>query len=284
MKLKKMWYVFIPTLLLITITKIYEKVAEFSEITLLGKDRYYCVYTIIVLTFLMFVVLSIIGATDKKTAPVYNIRKNTPAGTMCLLAAAVIVVDLGVYVPEVILYEGFSKLTILNIISYSFASIGMFIFSWAYISGKKPKAFCSFLLLAIPCYGGVRLLDLLVDNSTLSVMNTDVVKFLSYVFLTMFMLSAVSVVCGEKGRNPVKSSMIFGLIFVTLVFVNTIQSAFYFVINGFVAGLYAEFINTLELLLFGLYAFFLIKELTQNAYSLDKITIADNNKRKNRKN
>lgn len=275
MKMKKMWYVLIPATILMTIVKVYQKYTEFSQRVFLGKDNIYASYITIGIVFLMFVVLAIFTILNKKTAPVYNYQKNVTAGTMALLCGASLVIDIGAYLPELLIYKAFSVSIILNFVFSILACVGMFMLSWTHIGGKKPSVFTSLFLLSVPLWGGVRLVISLMSNSSESVVLTDILDLFIFLFLTLFLMSSVSVLGMLKIKNPVKVSMLYGLPLVALVFTYLSTVVFDIIFYGYTEGYYVEILKAVELLFFALYAVFFMKEITVCSHNIDEIKIIE---------
>lgn len=275
MNMKKMWYALIPATVLMTIVKVYQKYIEYSQKVFLGKDNIYASYITIGIVFLMFAVLAVMTIFNKKTAPVYNYKKNISAGTMALLCGAVLVVDIGAYIPEILIYKSFGFSTIINLLFSCLACAGMFVISWIHMGERKPSAVLSLFMLTVPVWGGVRLVTSLMTNSSNSVVLTDILDLFIFLFLTLFLMSSVSVVSMLKIKNPVKSSVLYGLPLIALVFTYIASVVFDLIFYGYTEGYYVEILKVLELFLFALYAFFFVKELTGNSYNIDEIKIID---------
>ena len=103
MKYKKMWFTLIPTILLMLITKVYQIYTEQTGNSIFGNDNIIASYVTIGLVFVQFIILFIMSVTDKKTASVYNYKKNTFAGSMCLFSAVALIVDVCCYLPSILI-------------------------------------------------------------------------------------------------------------------------------------------------------------------------------------
>lgn len=142
MKYKKMWFTLIPTILLMLITKVYQIYTEQTGNSIFGNDNIIASYVTIGLVFVQFIILFIMSVTDKKTASVYNYKKNTFAGSMCLFSAVALIVDVCCYLPSILIYKNYTSTTLLNIILSCVAAFGLFLLSWTHISGKKTTINC----------------------------------------------------------------------------------------------------------------------------------------------
>lgn len=278
MKLKKMWFTLIPAILLMTGAKLYQQYVEFSGRYILGSDNIIASYMTIAVVFLMFIVLFIMYKTDRSTAPVYNYNKNIMAGAMCLFAASALVVDVGCYLPTIILYKAFSLSMICNIVFSCLAAVGLFMLSWSHISARKPPAKVSLYMVTIPLWCVVKLLTSLVHNSSTSVAMTDVLDLFIYMFLTLFLFSVISVISVVNNGNSVKGVMLFGLPLVAILVTYDISIAVNLVLNGYTVGYYTEIIRAIELTLFASYAFFFMRELTKFSLTKDHVKIIDNDR------
>ena len=194
MKYKKMWFTLIPTILLMLITKVYQIYTEQTGNSIFGNDNIIASYVTIGLVFVQFIILFIMSVTDKKTASVYNYKKNTFAGSMCLFSAVALIVDVCCYLPSILIYKNYTSTTLLNIILSCVAAFGLFLLSWTHISGKKPPSTVSLLMLTVPLWCVVKLFTALTENSASSVVMTDVLDLFIYLFLSLYLLSATSIV------------------------------------------------------------------------------------------
>ena len=278
MKLKKMWFTLIPAILLMTGAKLYQQYVEFSGRYILGSDNIIASYMTIAVVFLMFIVLFIMYKTDRSTAPVYNYNKNIMAGAMCLFAASALVVDVGCYMPTIILYRYYSLSMICNIVFSCLAAVGLFMLSWSHISARKPPAKVSLYMVTIPLWCVVKLLTSLVHNSSTSVAMTDVLDLFIYMFLTLFLFSVISVISVVNNGNSVKGVMLFGLPLVAILVTYDISIAVNLVLNGYTVGYYIEIIRAVELTLFASYAFFFMREVTKFSSTKDEVKIIDNDR------
>lgn len=276
MKLKKMWFTLIPAIILMTGAKVYQYYVEFTGRYFFGIDNVVLSYITIAIVFLMFLILLIMSKTDKSTPPVYNYRKNVVAGAMCLFSASALVVDVGCYLPTILIYKTFPLSIVVNIVFSCLASVGLFLLSWSHISARKPPVAVSLYMVTIPAWCVVKLLTSLIHNSSTSVAMTDVLDLFIYLFLTLFLFSAISIISVVNYKNPVKGVMLFGLPLVATLVTYDISIAMNLVFNGYSDGYYTEIIRAVELTLFASYAFFFMLEITRRTPSLDEVKIIDN--------
>ena len=79
MRIKKAWFILIPSFLMMSAIKLYQKYVELSGYSFppfASKDSIIASYSAIVVVLLTFFVLCILSLTDRQTAPVYSIKKN----------------------------------------------------------------------------------------------------------------------------------------------------------------------------------------------------------------
>ncbi len=274
MKMKKMWYTLIPAVLFITAARIYQKCIEFSDDAFWEKNSVYASYATAGIVILMFALLFIMAKANKKTLPVYNHKSNSVAGITVLLTAFVLVVDIGCYLPEIFVYKQFG-LMVVDIVFSCLASAALFMLSWLHISGKNPTDKLSLFMLTIPFWCGVRLFNSFVSNSTRTVLSIDILELFIYIFLTMFLFSAISVISMQKIKNPIKSCMLFGLPLVALVFAYLVSAVINIVFYGYTEGYYIEIIKAVEYLFFASYALLFMVEVTKFSYLEDEVEIVE---------
>ncbi len=275
MKLKKMWIPLFPAMLIMAGIKVYQQYLEYSKNSLFGKDSVIASYATIGIVILLFIVLLVMHIANRDTAPVYNYKRNVPAGAMCLFAASVTVIDLGCYLPSIFLYGTFSVSVIVNMIFSAASAIGLYFLSWAHISTKKPPVQISLFLLVIPAWSIVKLLTSLFHNSSISVVMTDVMDLFIYLFLSLFLFFAISVICVLEGKNPVKRVMLFGIPLVALLFTYDVSILWNIILNGYYSGASRDIFSAVEMTMFALYAILFMRELTLNAKSKKDIKIID---------
>ena len=275
MKYKKMWLTLIPTIILMSIAKVYQIYTEQTGNSIFGNDNIIASYTTIGIVFVQFIVLFIMTVTDKKTAPVYNYQKNTFAGSMCLFSAVALIVDVCCYLPSILIYKNYTSTTLLNIILSCIAAFGLFLLSWTHISGKKPPSTVSLLMLTVPLWCVVKLFTALTENSASSIVMTDVLDLFVYLFLSLYLLSATSIVSMLNQKNYVKEIMLFGIPLVSVLVTYDVQIITNFIFNGYTDGYYMDIIKASELTLFALYAVAFMTEISKHSKNKDEVRIIE---------
>lgn len=275
MKYKKMWFTLIPTILLMLITKVYQIYTEQTGNSIFGNDNIIASYVTIGLVFVQFIILFIMSVTDKKTASVYNYKKNTFAGSMCLFSAVALIVDVCCYLPSILIYKNYTSTTLLNIILSCVAAFGLFLLSWTHISGKKPPSTVSLLMLTVPLWCVVKLFTALTENSASSVVMTDVLDLFIYLFLSLYLLSATSIISMLNQKNYVKEIILFGIPLVSVLVTYDVQIVTKLILNGYTSGYYMEIIKACELTLFALYAVAFMLEISKYSKNKDEVRIIE---------
>lgn len=275
MKYKKMWFTLIPTILLMLITKVYQIYTEQTGNSIFGNDNIIASYVTIGLVFVQFIILFIMSVTDKKTASVYNYKKNTFAGSMCLFSAVALIVDVCCYLPSILIYKNYTSTTLLNIILSCVAAFGLFLLSWTHISGKKPPSTVSLLMLTVPLWCVVKLFTALTENSASSVVMTDVLDLFIYLFLSLYLLSATSIISMLNQKNYVKEIVLFGIPLVSVLVTYDVQIVTKLILNGYTSGYYMEIIKACELTLFALYAVVFMLEISKYSKNKDEVRIIE---------
>lgn len=275
MKYKKMWLTLIPTIILMSIAKVYQIYTEQTGNSIFGNDNIIASYTTIGIVFVQFIVLFIMTVTDKKTAPVYNYQKNTFAGSMCLFSAVALIVDVCCYLPSILIYKNYTSTTLLNIILSCIAAFGLFLLSLTHISGKKPPSTVSLLMLTVPLWCVVKLFTALTENSASSIVMTDVLDLFVYLFLSLYLLSATSIVSMLNQKNYVKEIILFGIPLVSVLVTYDVQIITNFIFNGYTDGYYMDIIKASELTLFALYAVAFMTEISKHSKNKDEVRIIE---------
>lgn len=257
------------------ITKVYQIYTEQTGNSIFGNDNIIASYVTIGLVFVQFIILFIMSVTDKKTASVYNYKKNTFAGSMCLFSAVALIVDVCCYLPSILIYKNYTSTTLLNIILSCVAAFGLFLLSWTHISGKKPPSTVSLLMLTAPLWCVVKLFTALTENSASSVVMTDVLDLFIYLFLSLYLLSATSIISMLNQKNYVKEIVLFGIPLVSVLVTYDVQIVTKLILNGYTSGYYMEIIKACELTLFALYAVAFMLEISKYSKNKDEVRIIE---------
>lgn len=212
MKTKYSVIPFIPAVIAAVGLKIMSMFAVDGNGLLFGMNKSGINYFIIGITLGLFAVCVIINIFDRKTAPVYPVKKNFVAGAFAVLSGIAIV--------------GSSFLTLINttpgntdnyllcIIVALFsipAAIAMIMISKVHFSGKSTVSNASMFFVFPALWGCCELVSEFLAATKVSISASDMTPLFCYIFITLYLFSSSMVVSRVKGRNPVKACFIYGM-------------------------------------------------------------------------
>lgn len=275
MKYMKMWLTLIPTVILMSLTKVYQIYIEQTGNSIFGHDNVVASYVTIGLVFIQFVALLIMSFTDRKTAPLYNYKSNKFAGVLCFCSAAVLVADACCYLPSILTNKTYTTTTLLSVIFSCVAAFGLCFLALTHITGKKPQPSVSLIILTVPLWCVVKLFVSLTDNSATSVIMTDVLDLFIYLFLALFFVSATSALSMLNQKNFVKETILFGIPLVSVLVTYDVQVVTNIVMKGYTEGYYIEIIKAVQLSLLAMYAVAFMIEISKNVLNKDQVRIIE---------
>lgn len=270
-----MWLTLIPTVILMSLTKLYQIYIEQTGNSFFGNDNIVASYVTIGLVFVQFIVLLIFSFTDKKTSPLYNYKSNKFAGVLCFCSAVALVADACCYLPSILMNKNYSTTTLLNVIFSLIAVFGLVLLGFVHFSGKKPKPYVSLVILTVPLWCVIKLFISLTENSASSVVMTDVLDLFIYLFLALFLVSSTSAISMLNQKNFIKESILFGIPLVSVLFTYDVQIVTNIVTSGYCEGDYIKIIQAVQLTLFVVYAIAFMLEISRNVKNKDQVRIID---------
>ena len=272
MKVKFSVIPFIPAAIVMTVFKLMSVFGLDESGRFLGMNKMDVNYAVIGITLGLFLLCVLINIFDRKTAPVYPVKKNPIAGILAVMTGAVVM--------------GSSAVTLLNTPANSeyyittlvcaglsvFAGIAFIVMSKVHFMGKSVISNISGLFVFPALWGCSELVSEFLKGTKVSISATDMTPLFCYIFITLYMFSHSMIVSRIKGRNSVKACFIYGLPAIAL---SVSYGVYQIVTSSIESGGTAQIINGLHFLVIALYMLSFIIEMTFNSYTKDEIEIID---------
>ena len=212
MKTKYSVIPFIPAVIAAIGLKIMSMFAVDGNGLLFGMNKSGINYFIIEIILGLFAVCVLINLFDKKTAPVYPVKKNFVSGAFAVLSGIAIVGSS--FLALINATPGNTDNYLLSIIAALFsipAAIAMIMIGKVHFSGKSIVSNASMFFVFPALWGCSELVTEFLAATKVSISASDMTPLFCYIFITLYLFSSSMVVSRVKGRNPVKACFIYGM-------------------------------------------------------------------------
>ena len=238
----------------------------------LGMNKMGITYAVIGVTLALFLVCVIINIIDRKTAPVYPVKKNFVAGAFAVLAGISVAAS---SITTLLNTTNDSEYYLMTVVCAAFsvpAAIALILMSKVHFTGKSTVSGVSMLFIFPALWGCSELVSEFLVATKVSISASDMTPLFCYIFITLYYFSYSMIVSRIKGRNPVKACFIYGLPAVAISLSYGLYVIFTAMIESTLAsqGLFGA-----ELIVFSIYALSFIVEMAFNSYTKDEIEIID---------
>ena len=272
MKVKLSVIPFIPAALAMIVLRVMSIFGADPNGKLLGMDKMAVAYTVIGISLALFIVCIVINIFDRKTAPVYPVKKNLAAGILSILSGAMVIANsVGTFMNTTTDSEYYVMTLVCAIFSLP-AGIAFFLMSRVHFVGKSVVSGISMLFVFPALWGCSELVYEFLNATKVSISATDLSSLFCYIFITLYYFSHSMVVSRIKGRNPVKGCFIYGLPAVALMLSNSLYTFFTGIQEG--TG-YVSALAAAQFLVLALYAGSFIAEMVLNSVTKDEFEIID---------
>lgn len=212
MKTKYSIIPFIPAVIAAVGLKIMSMFAVDGNGLLFGMNKSGINYFVIGITLGLFAVCVLINLFDRKTAPVYPVKRNYISGVLAVVSGIAIVGSS--FLTLVNTTPGNTDNYLLSIIVALFsipAAIAMIMISKVHFSGKSTVSNASMFFVFPALWGCSELVSEFLAATKVSISASDMTPLFCYIFITLYLFSSSMVVSRVKGRNPVKACFIYGM-------------------------------------------------------------------------
>lgn len=212
MKTKYSVIPFIPAVIAAIGLKIMSMFAVDGNGLLFGMNKSGINYFIIEIILGLFAVCVLINLFDRKTAPVYPVKKNFVSGAFAVISGIAIVGSS--FLALINSTPDNTDNYLLSIIAALFsipAAIAMIMIGKVHFSGKSIVSNVSMFFVFPALWGCSELVTEFLAATKVSISASDMTPLFCYIFITLYLFSSSMVVSRVKGRNPVKACFIYGM-------------------------------------------------------------------------
>lgn len=238
----------------------------------LGMNKMGITYAVIGVTLALFLVCVIINIFDRKTAPVYPVKKNFVAGIFAILAGVSVAASA---ITTLLNTTNDSEYYLMTVVCAAFsipAAIALILMSKVHFTGKSTVSGVSMLFIFPALWGCAELVSEFLTATKVSISASDMTPLFCYIFITLYYFSHSMIVSRIKGRNPVKACFIYGLPAAAI----SLSYGLYVIFTASIEGtLASQALFGAELIIFSIYALSFIVEMAFNSYTKDEIEIID---------
>ena len=272
MKIKLSLIPFIPVTIATVVIKIMSLFGLDESGMFFGLNKMGLNYATIGLTLGLFVLCFLISLFDRKTAPVYPVKKNIIAGILAILSGVLV---LGTSLSRLVNMAGDSDYYIISLITAILsvpAAIAFVLISKVHFVGKSIVSGISGLFIFPTLWSCAKLVSMFLAATKVSISATDMTSLFCYIFITLYLFSHSMIVSRIKGRNPVKSCFIYGLPAVAI----SLSYGIYVVMTSVIEGVMVD--NILigaNFIVLSVYALSFLIEMSFNIVTKDEIEIIE---------
>lgn len=272
MKVKFSVIPFIPAAIIMLFLRVMSVIGVDESGVFLGMDRMALSYTVIGIALALFIVCILINIFDRKTAPVYPVKKNFASGLFAILSGLTVIASSCLSLIEITTESEYFMMAVISALFSVPAGLALLLMSKVHFTGKSTVSGISFLFVFPALWGCTKLVFEFLNATKVSISATDLTSLFCYIFITLYYFSHSMVVSRIKGRNPVKACFIYGLPAVAL----SVSHGVYVIVTAMHESTsYISFINAAQFILLGLYSLSFIIEMFSNSYTKDELEIVE---------
>ncbi len=273
MTCKLSWITFIPFTLLAVASKVIQLFYLDENGLFMGLNSLTLSYVAIACALIVLLFGAIFSFTDKKTAPVYIIKQNAPAGIFGLLLSVALACDGANRAFMAFKSATYNFIEITDISLTVLCAVVFVVLSLNHFVGNGGVKGISVFYLIPAIWSAFRLVSCFLDFTTISIMVADVTILACYIFATLFLFNYAMIIALMEGKSPVRSAFIYGMPAVTIL----LSYGVYEIINTlrYTSSTFSFFesIEIFELALMGLYFLAFIVEMSVFVKKKDEIEI-----------
>lgn len=211
MRIKRSIIPFLPIALAMIGLRLFSIFGADDAGNVFGMDRITVSYAVVGLALLIFLVSVVINIFDRKTAPVYEVKRNIFAGVFAALSGVLIVGNSLLSFAHTSTETDYYLMSAICAFVSLPAALALIFISRVHFTGNTTVSGLSFLYIFPAIWGCTELVYEFLLATKISVSSSDMTMLFCYVFLTLYLFSNSMIVSRIKGRNPVKACFIYGL-------------------------------------------------------------------------
>ena len=272
MKIKISVIPFILVVLLMTGLKLMSVFGLDSNGLFLGMNKMGITYAVIGLSLALFLVCVLINIFDKKTAPVYPVKKNPVSAVLAVLSGLAVAGSSIVSLLNSTVNSEYYLMTLICALLSIPAGIALIMMSKVHFSGKTTVSGISMLYVFPSLWGCAELVSEFLVATKVSISASDMTSLFCYIFITLYFFSHSMILSRIKGRNPVKACFIYGLPAIAI----SLAYGLYVIFTSLIEGIeITQILLGCEFIIVALYLISFIIEMTFNSLTKDEVEIID---------
>ena len=272
MKVKFTLIPFIPAALAMIFFRVMSIFGADDSGHFLGMDKMVVSYTAIGIAAVLFVACIVINIFDRKTSPVYPVKKNPAAGILSALSGALVIASSVATFMNNTTDSEYYVMSLISAIASIPAGIALFLMTRIHLQGKTAVSGMSALFIFPAIWGCTEIVYEFLEATKVSISSTDMTPLFCFIFLTLYYFSHAMVLSRVKGRSPVKACFIYGLPAAALSLSYSLYRLFTGLREG---GGYTSIFNAAMFFVLGAYAVAFIAEMAFNAPTKDELKVID---------
>ena len=186
MKVKFSVIPFIPAVIAMLVLRVMSVIGVDGNGKFLGMDRMALSYIVIGIALALFVVCIIINIFDRKTAPVYPVKKNFAAGALAILSGIAVIASSCVSLLEITTNSEYFMMGVISTIFSIPAGFALLIMSRVHFTGKSTVSGASILYVFPALWGCTELFFEFLNATKVSISATDLTSLFCFIFLTLY--------------------------------------------------------------------------------------------------
>ena len=275
MKVKYSVIPFIPAVLAMLFFKLMSLFGMDGNGRFLGMNSMTITYTVIGISLGLFVICILINLFDRKTAPVYPVKKNLFAGFFAVFSGIALMASSVFSAYSAWMDKANTEYVLMTVICAVLsipAGLAMMLISRVHFQGKSVVSNASLLFVFPSVWGCAELVNEFLQATKASISSKDMTGLFCFIFISLFLFSNSMVVSRIKGRNPVKGMFIYGLPMAALSITYGVYELVRMSREGFVN---TQVFSAVMFLVIAVYALSFIFEVFANSYTKDEIEIVE---------
>ena len=273
MKAKYAVVPFVPAFIAMLFLKIMSIFGVDGKGNFMGMSKMNITYLVIGIALGLFVVCILINLFDRKTSPVYPMKKNLPAGFLAILTGFSIMASSINAASNTWVTDGSNtERVLLAVVCAVFAvpaGLALVLIARVHFSGKSNISNMSILYVFPSLWACAEVVGEFLQATKASIYSKESTGLFCYIFIALYLFTNSMVVSRIKGRNPVKGLFIYGLPMTAI----SLSYGIYELFRMTREFDRAEALFAVMFIAVALYAFSFIMEVFFNSYTKDDIEI-----------
>lgn len=270
---KLSWIAFIPFSIAAIAIKIIQLFFMGADGTFFGFNSIMLSYLSIACAVIVLLFAVIFCIIDKRIAPVYLINRNIFAGLFGVLFAVALACEGANRAFSAISNSTFEFFDVTDIILTILTAIVFVVLGLNHFVGNGGVRGLALFYIIPSIWSAIRLVNLFLSLTTVSIAVTDVTLLICYIFTTLFLFNYALIVSLVKSKSPVRSVFIYGLPAIVLLLSFSVYELTDALVLNNATFNFTDNLVAIEQALLALYIFSVAIEVTRHIKSKDQIEI-----------